>query len=171
MDLFYRLNVVRLEIAPLRQRREDIPMLVHHFLRKHMREGSSPQGIEDDALELLVARDWPGNVRELENVVESSLALAGEARLRVADLPASAGSIRQIESLPVGSMSLTLDAYEKLALERALSEAGGDARTAARRLGIGRSTFYRKLSKHGLEVRGAARVRSRRGVGGPGLIG
>ena len=75
-DLFYRLDVVRIEIPPLRERREDIPLLVSHFIAKHARRAHPIAGIEDDALELLCAHDWPGNVRELENVIESALALA-----------------------------------------------------------------------------------------------
>ena len=93
-DLFYRLDVVRIEIPPLRERREDIPLLVQHFIAKHARRGAPIEGIEDDALELLCAQDWPGNVRELENVIESALALAPGPRLRAADLPRDRRSAR-----------------------------------------------------------------------------
>jgi two-component system response regulator HydG len=154
MDLYYRLHVVRLEIPPLRERIEDVPLLVQHFLDKHARRGE-PVGIEEDALERLMSHDWPGNVRELENVIESALALARGPRLRAGDLPigrsrAGAGApARAGDSAPSG-LPLSLDAYERSALERALREAGGNATDAARRLGIGRSTFYRKLGKHGL---------------------
>jgi len=86
-DLFYRLCVVSLTLPPLRERREDIPLLVHHFLRKHAGAGGRVTGIEDAALEALVQSEWPGNVRELENAVESALALAPGPRLRIADLP------------------------------------------------------------------------------------
>src|SRR5262249_218185 len=72
-DLFYRLDGVRIEIPPLRERREDVPLLVHHFLRKHARAQGRVTGIEDAALELLAEAEWPGNVRELENAVESAL--------------------------------------------------------------------------------------------------
>src|SRR5690606_40418634 len=75
VDLFYRLHVVRLEIPPLRERMEDVPLLVQHFLAKHARRGE-PITIDEDALERLMSHDWPGNVRELENVIESALALA-----------------------------------------------------------------------------------------------
>ncbi|MDJ0853479.1 MAG: sigma-54 dependent transcriptional regulator [Myxococcota bacterium] len=147
-DLFYRLNVVRVEIPPLRQRREDIPLLVHHFLRKHAPRGSSVEGIEEAALEALVAAEWPGNVRQLENAIESALALAPGPLLRVADLQPlqrAAGGVASEPGLP-----LSLEAYERAVLERALRECGGDATEAARRLGVGRSTFYRKLGQHGL---------------------
>jgi len=149
-DLFYRLNVVRIEIPPLRERREDVPLLVHHFIAKYARPGLPVEGIEDDALEMLSAHDWPGNVRELENVVESAMALAPGPRLRVADLPrerrAAAGDLAQ----PAARLPLSLADYERAALQRALAETGGDATAAARLLGIGRSTLYRKLARHRL---------------------
>jgi two-component system response regulator HydG len=159
MDLFYRLNVVRIEIPPLRDRMDDVPFLVQHFLDEKRRAGAAIEGLTDDALERLLAHDWPGNVRELENVLESAVALARGPWLRAGDLPLG----RHQRATPLGaatapadpvdaSLPLTLDAYEKSALERALREAGGNATDAARRLGIGRSTFYRKLAKH--ELRG-----------------
>jgi DNA-binding NtrC family response regulator len=147
-DLFYRLNVVCIEIPALRERREDIPLLVQHFLHKHADRACRIEGIEDDALEQLARSDWPGNVRELENVIESAIALAPGPRLRAIDLPRAR---RASAAAPVAAdVALTLDAYERCALERALQEAGGDAHRAARLLGVGRSTLYRKLSKHGL---------------------
>ncbi|RIL06046.1 MAG: DNA-binding response regulator [Proteobacteria bacterium] len=159
MDLFYRLNVVRIEIPPLRERMEDVPLLVQHFLDEKRRAGSHVEGLAEDALARLLEHDWPGNVRELENVLESALALARGPWLRAADLPLGrnrratppARALATGESAPhLGELPLSLDAYERAALERALREAGGRATDAARRLGIGRSTFYRKLGKHGL---------------------
>jgi DNA-binding NtrC family response regulator len=149
-DLFYRLNVVRLSLPPLRDRREDIPPLVHHCLRKHRRAGSPVEGIEPEALGRLMRHPWPGNVRELENVIESALALARGPRLRLSDLrlqptPGASGSSAELPAL-----DLSLEAYERCALERALAEAGGDATRAARLLGVGRSTLYRKLARHGI---------------------
>jgi two-component system response regulator HydG len=160
-DLFYRLNVVRIEIPPLRERREDIPLLVQHFMRKHADSACRIEGIEDEALEQLVRGDWPGNVRELENVIESAIALAPGPRLRTADLPrARQGS----QAAPAAAdLPLSLKAYERCVLERALREAGGDANRAARLLGVGRSTLYRMLSKHGVAPRGVA-ARPRDGV-------
>ncbi len=150
-DLFYRLNVVRIEIPPLRDRREDIPLLVHHFLGKYRRAHEPLDGIEDAALERLGAYDWPGNVRELENVVESAVALAPGPRLRTADLrlprrPSGGDPAPGLSELP-----LSLDAYERAALERALRECDGDVTAAASRLGIGRSTLYRRLARHGIQ--------------------
>jgi DNA-binding NtrC family response regulator len=162
MDLFYRLNVVRIEIPPLRERMEDVPLLVQHFLDEKRRAGSPVEGVGDDALERLLEHDWPGNVRELENVLESALALARGTWLRAADLPMGrnrrATALRAApapgDDARLAALPLTLDAYEKSALERALREAGGNATDAAKKLGIGRSTFYRKLGKHGLRAPG-----------------
>ena len=150
-DLFYRLDVVRIEIPPLRERREDIPLLAQHFVAKHAPKGSPIGGIEDDALELLCAQEWPGNVRELENVIESALALAPGPRLRAADLPRERRGARTAAAVPA-PMPLSFESYERAALERALAESHGDVIAAARRLGIGRSTLYRKLARHGLRA-------------------
>jgi two-component system response regulator AtoC len=152
-DLFYRLDVVRIEIPPLRERREDIPLLVHHLLAKHTGSRSPIEGIEEEALALLCEADWPGNVRELENAIESALALAPGPRLRARDLPVARRAGGAASPPPAAALPLSLDAYERCALERALAECGGDASRAARRLGIGRSTLYRKLARHGLRSR------------------
>ncbi len=152
-DLYYRLNVVRIEIPSLRERREDIPLLVHHFLCKHAGDRTPVEGIEDDALELLVQADWPGNVRQLENAIESALALAPGPRLRVADLQVKHSQVRALLA-SASELPLSFEAYERAILERALRENGGEASAAARCLGIGRSTFYRKLSRHGIQIGG-----------------
>jgi DNA-binding NtrC family response regulator len=162
MDLYYRLNVVRIEIPTLRERREDVSQLAHHFLLKHRREGSPVGGFEPGALQMLSRYDWPGNVRELENAVESGLALARGERLRAADLGLGTGIPGAVlAARPGPEVPLSLEAYERCAIERALRETGGDATEAARRLGIGRSTLYRKLSKHG--------IAARRGAGSAGV--
>jgi DNA-binding NtrC family response regulator len=170
MDLYYRLHVVQLEIPPLRDRLDDVPLLVEHFLARHARAGA-PVAIEQAALERLMSHDWPGNVRELENVLESALALTRGPRLRASDLPigrsrAPGGAGARSEPAPAG-IPLSLEAYERTALERALRESGGNATDAARRLGIGRSTFYRKLGKHGLSPHGEGPA----GLVEPGGIG
>jgi DNA-binding NtrC family response regulator len=151
-DLYYRLDVVRLALPPLRERRDDVLLLAQHFLEKHRRSDSPVLGFAPDALEALAARDWPGNVRELENAIEAALALASGERLRAADF-----TLAGVRSTPPrlsgdATLPLSLDAYERSALERALDECRGDASRAALRLGIGRSTFYRKLTRHGISV-------------------
>ena len=157
MDLYYRLDVVRIEIPPLRERIEDVPLLVQHFLARHRRSGHALE-IADDALDLLMSHDWPGNVRELENAIESALALARGPRLRAADLlvgrrrrPAAVPAAAGAQPPETASLALSLDAYERSALERALRE-GGSATQAAELLGIGRSTLYRKLARHGVRA-------------------
>ncbi len=151
-DLFYRLDVVRIAIPPLRERREDIPLLAHHFLRKHADENSRIEGIDERALELLMASDWPGNVRELENTIESAMALAPGPRLRISDLALNRPASRPSSVFVPTDLPISLDAYERCGLERALVECAGDVTAAARILGIGRSTLYRKLARHGIAV-------------------
>ncbi len=153
LDLFYRLNVVRIELPPLRERSEDIPLLAQHFLAKHRRQGSPVVGLEPEALHALTRHPWPGNVRELENAIESALALAGGPRLSARDFRLGRERAGFPASASLSDVPLSLDAYERSALERALGESDGDAVVAARRLGIGRSTLYRQLAKHGLAAR------------------
>ena len=159
-DLFYRLNVVRLDLPPLRERSEDIPLLAQHLLDKHQRKERPVLGFTPEAVERLCRHAWPGNVRELENAIEAGLALAPHDRLEARDLPLR--DAEQVSRVPRGEIgqgvALSFDAYERLVLERSLDETGGDASEAARRLGIGRSTLYRKLAKHGIEVRRRERV-------------
>ncbi len=152
-DLYYRLNVVRIELPPLRERSEDVALLAQHLLHKHRRLDSPVRGFTPEALERLCRQPWPGNVRELENAIESALALAQDERLGVADFRDGHLPLPVLAAKSVGAaVPLSLEAYERLALERALEESRGDASEAARRLGIGRSTLYRKLSKHGIEA-------------------
>jgi len=159
-DLYYRLNVVRLVLPPLRERREDIPLLAQHILLTRRPPDAPRITLAPDALAALAAHDWPGNVRELENVIESALALARGDTLRAADLPLPTADLplpaayaRPTLGAPAAAaLPLSLAAYERAALERALFECGGDASSAARRLGIGRSTFYRKLAIHGIAM-------------------
>ncbi len=161
-DLYYRLHVVRIDLPPLRERREDLPLLVRHFLAKHRRPGSPVEGVEPEALDRLLRHDWPGNVRELENAIESALALARGPRLRAADLRIARDAAQATSPRPSTAIALSLAAYERCAIERALDETGGDATRAARLLGLGRSTLYRKLARHGI-----ARPAERRDPGVP----
>ncbi len=149
-DLFYRLDVVRIEIPPLRERTEDIPLLVRHFLARYRRARNPIVEVEEAALDALRAYPWPGNVRELENAIESAAALAPGPALRLADLSLGLQRACSAAAPAPEHLPLSLAAYERSALERALQECGGDATIAARRLGIGRSTFYRKMAKHRL---------------------
>jgi len=147
-DLFYRLRVVSLGIPPLRERPEDIPVLVAHFLSRA--RGTRVSGIEPEALERLKAQRWEGNVRELQNVIEAAAALAPGPRLRAQDLglgEREAPNVRRPEGI-----GLSTREYERACLEEALRHADGSVGRAARLLSMGRSTLYRKLRAHGIRT-------------------
>jgi DNA-binding NtrC family response regulator len=153
-DLFYRLVVFPIELPPLRDRRDDIPLLADHFIEKYARDtGKRISGIEPTAIAALKAHDWPGNVRELENVIHRSLLIADGPDITAADLPVGLGSRSGDgvggSSAPI-SVAMSLDELEKAAIEKALRRHGGNLSDVARQLGIGRSTLYRKLEQYGL---------------------
>jgi DNA-binding NtrC family response regulator len=152
-DLYYRLVVFPIELPALRARREDIPLLVDHFIVKHSRDAGNPvSGVTPAALEALQAYDWPGNVRELENIVHRSLLLTEGPELELDDLPPLLGTPpgeTDDEGAPI-SVALSLEELEKKAIVRALESHGGNLSDVARQLGIGRSTLYRKLEQYGL---------------------
>ena len=146
-DLFYRLNVVGVQLPPLRQRTEDIPALAHHFLRRYAeREGARIMGIAQEAANCLIHYSWPGNVRELENVVERAVILSRGDRVTVADLPErlrqQGGAPRDL-SIPVGT---PVREAERRLIQATLVHTGGDKSAAASLLGIDRRTIYRRLS-------------------------
>ena len=151
-DLFYRLNVVRIVLPPLRERREDIPMLAHHFLQKVATANDQPvRGFVPDTMARLACYHWPGNVRELENVIERMVSLAPGPLIMPDDLP---DAVRNAETAPaVGDESqLTLDEVEKRHLSRVLRETGGNKVRAARILGIDRRTLYRMAERFGIDL-------------------
>ena len=146
-DLFFRLNVVQIKLPPLRERKNDIPLLVNAFLEKFSDGHERARTIAEDAVARLLAYDWPGNVRELENAVERAVALGSGPILHVGDLPSNLQYGTQ-ERLPDKDEFLPLDELERRAILRALREAGGDKLAAARLLGIGKTTLYRKLKQY-----------------------
>ncbi|WP_136066339.1 sigma-54 interaction domain-containing protein [Modicisalibacter radicis] len=149
-DLFYRVNVVPLTIPALRERREDVPGLARHLLKRLAeRRGRRCPTLSDAALACLCRHGWPGNVRELENVLEAAFYLGG-SRLEVDDLPEALRGAPSAAAGGDGSLRATLEAAEREALERALSESGGNRTRAAKRLGIAKSSFYEKLTRHRL---------------------
>ena len=145
-DLLYRLDVVAIELPPLRERGEDIPRLAHHFLRRFAAiNDKSVQAFDADALTALQAWTWPGNVRELENAIERAVVLCRGDRVGIDDLPeriASAEAGSQVMHIAVGT---PLEEIERLALAETLKLTGGDKRRAAMLLGIAVRTIYRKL--------------------------
>src|SRR5215475_5523249 len=153
-DLFYRINVATLTIPPLRERKEDIPLLVEHFIRKYAREFKKDvRGISRGALPSLSAYDWPGNVRELENVVERSVALATRPVIRLDDLPLDL-ALRDEPARGAGSAPLSLkearDRFEQVYILRALERENWNQSRAARRLGVHRNTLLARLASWGI---------------------
>ena len=155
-DLFYRLEVIPIRLPPLRDRKEDIPLLVEHFLHKKCSEMGRPRKrIAPEAMEALTGYRWPGNVRELENVIEQTIVLSDGEEIGVGDLPLAAEAEREgveLPALPEGEIPLNrmLDDLERQLVERAMERAGGVKARAAQMLGIKTSALYYKLEKYGL---------------------
>ena len=151
-DLFFRLNVIPIQLAPLRERREDVLPLARHFLERHAREAGRRLTFAPEAERALAAHEWPGNVRELENAVERAVVLARGDAITPEDLLLEAGMAAR-ESMPAAAGSLQ-DALDHAAGERirsALEAAGGQRNEAARALGIDRTTLYRMMKRLGIE--------------------
>jgi PAS domain S-box-containing protein len=151
-DLYYRLNVVKIDLPALSHRREDIPLLIDAFVRKfNAKMGKKISGVSDRALRLLLRYEYPGNVRELENIIEHAFVLCGKDRIELECLPKEiVGS--QIETtfpLPTKEES-PFDQAEAEVIEKALKKYGGDRIKTANELGIGRTTLWRKIRKYGL---------------------
>ena len=148
-DLYYRLNVVTIELPPLRERKEDVPLLAQHFLNKFALENQKEiTGFSPEATEFLLGYDWPGNVRELENAIERAVILAKDSLITVADLPQE--NISLARSAPTGK---SLKELEKDHLLNILNETGGNYSETARILGITRMTLYNKAREYGLSVK------------------
>ncbi|MEX1309473.1 MAG: sigma 54-interacting transcriptional regulator, partial [Candidatus Sulfomarinibacteraceae bacterium] len=143
-DLYYRLRVVVIEIAPLRERRTDIPLLVRHFLEFYgERFGRPGLKLSRDALAALMSSPFPGNVRELENALQAAIALAPTDVITEADLRLQTGD----SAGPATDVTLSLEELERLHIERVLRSVNGNRTAAARVLGIDRSTLYRKMQQ------------------------
>jgi len=158
-DLYYRLNVMRLRLTPLRERKDDIPPLIAHFLQRY----GNDHKVTDEVMDSLIAYDWPGNVRELEHTVQRMVAMNSGPWITVAELPSTVMNRsfeRQIENRHSGSSGMSsssapkgimpLAEIEKKAILDALDYTKGDRTVAAAMLGIGRTTLYRKLKEYGL---------------------
>jgi DNA-binding NtrC family response regulator len=148
-DLFYRLNVIRVTLPPLRERREDIPALVNHFIRRfNKRFRRDVRGVTQDAVAALAAYDFPGNVRELENLIERAFAMGTRESLTLADLPSLSARPSIAPSIETKAVP-TLAEVEKELILRALAVHNNDKEEAARALGISRRTIYRRLKEYG----------------------
>jgi DNA-binding NtrC family response regulator len=147
-DLFYRLNVIHLEIPPLRARREDISLLAQHFLDKFCLENNRPpMGFTPEATQALNNYLWPGNVRELENVVERAVALCNNPAVELADLPEEVQQQSDREEHIIIEVGASMEEIERRAIRQTLQKTGGDKEVAARILGIGLATLYRRLKE------------------------
>ena len=153
-DLYYRINRFPLPVPPLRERREDIPLLVTAFIREFSKEHNKPlTNVTHDAMEYLKNADWPGNIRELRNVLETAAILAVSHKIELKDL---AHEVQNEDPLPAPSsddafarVGMTMDEIEKEAIAQTLTETGGNKKRAAQMLGIGLRTLYRKLESYG----------------------
>ena len=150
-DLYYRLNVVNIHVPPLRERRDDIPLLAMSFLREFAQEnGKKLDGFDPKARQALYSYPWPGNVRELRNSVESAVVMASSGLVGLDDLPPnvrSSGEERDVR-VPIGS---TLEEAEKILIGETLAAQGGNKSRTAEILGIGRKTLYQKIEEYGIE--------------------
>ena len=150
-DLYFRLNGIHIEVPPLRERKDDIPLLLNSFLEKYNDEnGKNISGFDSHARNALYKYDWPGNIRELQHCVESSVVMASGSEITLEDLPPSVSKASSLEtiSVPVG---ITLDEAEKILIQENLAANKGNKSRTAEVLGIGRKTLHRKLEEYGLE--------------------
>ncbi len=156
-DLFYRLNVIQMEVPPLRERRGDIPLLLGFFLRTMAeRVGEDPKQVSEEAMELLVDYQWPGNVRELQNALERAAIVSLSASIEIEDLPVR---IRETPAPRLVSMdppaNPSMEVVEQAYIQWVLAAEGGNKTRASEVLGIDPSTLYRKLNRYGLAATGA----------------
>ncbi len=145
-DLLFRLNTIEIQLPSLRDRRDDIPALAAHFLRRHAaRYRKSLDGFDAGALQVLLAHPWPGNIRELDHAVERAVLMAQGEQVRAADLGLriAAGSAPRMEDLP-------LEDVEKMLIQKALARYEGNVSRAAQALGLSRSALYRRIASYGL---------------------
>jgi two-component system response regulator HydG len=161
-DLYYRLNIVNLRLPPLRDRRDDIPMLVAHFLNKINKGHPSRFSIHDDALRAMMQYDWPGNVRELENAVEHGATMTSGGEIQLGHLPtqlqqkslaalhAANSAGRKKDEASEAEEIIPLAVQERHAILDAIRVTHGDKLRAARLLDIGKTTLYRKLKEYGI---------------------
>jgi transcriptional regulator with PAS, ATPase and Fis domain len=151
-DLYYRLNVMEIHIPPLRERPEDIPELIEHFIKRHNPElKRNFQGIDEAAVRVLMALPWRGNVRELDNVIEHTMILAEGNRITLKNLPASI--VAQSQEHPTFTFNLrdAIRQFEKQHILRVLDQVGKDRKEAAKLLDISLSSLYRKIEDLGIE--------------------
>jgi len=148
-DLFYRLNVVSLDVPPLRERKEDIPLLARHFLKKYRTSRRPIEDISEAALDYLVSYNWPGNVRELENAIERAVVLAKDSFVKAEDLALSTHGLARDKGISLPSKSLW--EVESYLIKSVLEETSWNLKKAAQILQISRTTLYSKINKHKIQ--------------------
>ncbi|HKL18525.1 MAG TPA: sigma-54 dependent transcriptional regulator, partial [Halalkalibaculum sp.] len=150
-DLYYRLNVVEIPLPTLQERKDDIPLLAHHFLKKYSRELNRPvKGITSDAMGALISFEWKGQVRELENIIERAVLLGSEDYITLNDLPGSIQESKGDFNYDADSLEDAVQTFEKHHIISVLKRTEGNKTEAARLLGIDPSTLYRKMEKMGI---------------------
>lgn len=150
-DLYYRLNVIHLQVPPLRERKEDIPLLIAHFLAEFNAENNKHiEALDNTAKAALFKYNWPGNIRELRNCLESAVVMCSGSEITLSDLPPAIANASAEESISV-PMGTTLDEAERLIIEANLAANRNNKSKTAERLGIGRKTLQRKLAEWGLD--------------------
>ena len=155
-DLFYRLNVIGIHVPPLRERREDIPLLVDHLIRRHNEEiNMNYKGADNATMKIVTSLPWKGNIRELDNVIERAMILGDGEWIRAEDLPGRSATVDDA-LLEEDNLSTALDAYERRHIIKILDKTSGDKRHAAELLGISLSSIYRKIEELGIDHRKAA---------------
>jgi len=152
-DLYFRLNVLSLRIPPLRERRQDVPLLAGHILERLSQTSGRAHELSDDAMKALLAYDWPGNVRELENCLERCCALTSGTVIHMVDLPSSlTGAPERALVRTSETRILPMADLEKQTILGTIAQLNGDKLMAAKLLGIGKTTLYRKLKEYGAEL-------------------
>jgi DNA-binding NtrC family response regulator len=151
-DLFYRLNVIEIRMPSLRERLDDIPVLIKHYLDVFAKEsGKSIKDIDYEAMQSLLAYDWPGNIRELRNTIERATVLADGDLVTMHDLPDKFRTL-DVEGISTSSLRQALDSFERDYIKRSLTESKGNKETTAGKLGVDLATLYRKLKKLRIET-------------------
>jgi DNA-binding NtrC family response regulator len=151
-DLYYRLNVVHLKVPSLKERKDDLPLLIDSFIKKFAAENEKEIiGIDSKAKAALLKYDWPGNIRQLQNCIESSVVMSNGKQIKLEDLPLSVSEYTGQEAISI-PMGISLEDAEKIIIMQNLSANKGNKSKTADILGIGRKTLHRKLNEYGLEL-------------------
>lgn len=153
-DLYYRLNVIHIDVPPLRERKDDIPLLINSFLEEFNAENNKHiAGIDNRARSAIYKYSWPGNIRELRNCIESAVVMASGNEITIDDLPPTVSKSTQSESISIPA-GITLEEAQKIIIEQNLASNKGNKSKTADILGIGRKTLHRKLQEYGMESEG-----------------